>query len=78
MGGAGGSYQMGNVRLTLDVTYMQGMANITNVKNRFSNDHLAGIGDAQDDIKLNNVVISAGVLFPMRFLSTSFKSLDQK
>lgn len=78
LGGVGGSYQMGNVRLTLDVTYMRGMANITNVKNRFSNDHLAGIGDAQDDIKMNNVIISAGVLFPMRFLSSSFKSLDQK
>ncbi|MBI1767631.1 MAG: outer membrane beta-barrel protein [Bacteroidetes bacterium] len=77
-GGIGGSYQMGNVKLTLDVTYMHGMANITNVKNRFSNDRLAGIGDAQDDIKLNNIVISAGVLFPMRFLSSSFKSLDQK
>ncbi len=78
MGGIGANYQMGNVKLVLDVTYKQGMSNITNVKNRFSNDQLAGIGDAQDDIKLKNIVISAGVLFPMRFLSSSFKSLDQK
>jgi hypothetical protein len=78
MGGIGGSYQMGNVKLVLDITYMRGMANITNVKNRFSNDHLAGTGDAQDDLKLNNIMISAGVLFPLRFLSSSFKSLDQK
>jgi hypothetical protein len=78
MGGIGGSYQMGNVKLVLEATYMHGMSNITNVKNRFSNDQLAGIGDAQDDIKLNNIAISAGVLFPMRFLSSNFKSFDQQ
>ena len=77
MGGIGGSYQMGNVKLVLETSYMHGMSNITNVKNRFSNDQLAGIGDAQDDIKLNNIVISAGVLFPMRFLNSNFKSFDQ-
>lgn len=77
MGGIGGSYQMGNVKVVLETTYMHGMSNITNVKNRFSNDQLAGIGDAQDDIKLNNIVISAGVLFPMRFLNSNFKSFDQ-
>ncbi len=77
MGGIGANYQMGNVKLVLDVTYKKGMSNITNVKNRFSNDQLSGIGDAQDDLKLNNIVISAGVLFPMRFLNSSFKSSDQ-
>ena len=78
MGGIGGSYQMGNVKIVLETSYMHGMSNITNVKNRFSNDQLAGIGDAQDDMKLNNIVISAGVLFPMRFLSSNFKSFDQQ
>src|SRR6185369_15182934 len=63
MGGIGGSYQMGNVKIVLETSYMHGMSNITNVKNRYSNDQLAGIGDAQDDMKLNNIVISAGVLF---------------
>ncbi len=77
MGGIGGNYQMGNVKLVLDATYMHGMSNITNVKNRYSNDQLAGIGDAQDDMKLNTIVISAGVVFPMRFLSSNFKSFDQ-
>ena len=78
MGGIGGSYQMGNVKLVLEASYMRGMSNITNVKNRYSNDQLAGIGDAQDDMKLHNIVISAGVLFPMRFLSSNFKSFDQQ
>ena len=77
IGGAGATYQMGNVRFLLDVSYRMGMSNIVNTKNRFSNDRLSGIGDAQDDLKLNNIVVTAGVLFPMRFLSNSFKSNDR-
>lgn len=76
MAGAGLDYNVGNVRLVLDVSYKMGMSNVTNTQNRFSNDRLAGIGEAQDDLTINNVVISAGVLFPLRFLSTSFRTLD--
>ncbi|MEQ8303444.1 MAG: outer membrane beta-barrel protein [Cyclobacteriaceae bacterium] len=75
--GAGVNYSLGNVRLVLDASYRIGMSNITNTENRFSNDRLAGIGDVFDDMKIDNIVISAGVLFPMRFLSTSFKSSDR-
>jgi outer membrane protein W len=77
MAGVGADYNLGNVRLVLDVSYWKGMSNITNVDNRFGNDRLAGIGDAQDDLDLNNIVISAGVLFPMRYLSSGFKTLDR-
>jgi hypothetical protein len=31
----------------------------------------------QDDLNLKNITISAGVLFPLRFLSGSFKSNDR-
>ena len=74
--GAGVYYNVGNVRLVLDASYHKGMSNIANVKNRFGNDRLSGIGDAQDDLKLNNVVISAGCVFPHRFLSSGFKSFE--
>ncbi|HCR54813.1 MAG TPA: hypothetical protein DIW27_10375, partial [Cytophagales bacterium] len=77
MAGTGLHYNLGNVRLVLDMSYRIGMSNITNTKNRFSNDRLSGIGDAMDDMKTDNVVISIGCLFPMRFLSTSFKSIDR-
>ena len=77
MGGVGASYQLGNVKLVLDASYRQSMSNIANPQNRFSNDRLSGIGDAQDDLKLKNIVVSAGVLFPMRYLSNSFKSNDR-
>lgn len=77
MAGAGLEYNLGNIRVVLDASYWKGMSNISNVESRYRSDRLAGIGDAQDDMKLNNIVISAGVLFPMRFLSSSFKTLDR-
>lgn len=77
MAGGGANYNLGNVRLVLDISYRKGMSNIANTKNRYNNDRLSGIGDVQDDTKLNNIVISAGCLFPMRFLSNSFKALDK-
>ncbi len=77
LAGIGADYNLGNVRLILDVRYQIGMSNITNTSNRFSNDRLSGIGDALDDMKLNNIVISTGVLFPLRFLGTGFKTLDR-
>lgn len=77
MAGAGLHYNLGNVRLVFDASYRIGMSNVTDTKNRFSNDRLSGIGDALDDMKTDNIVLSIGCLFPMRFLSTSFKSIDR-
>ncbi len=76
LAGAGVNYSLGNVRLTLDASYRMGQSNIANIANRFSNDRLNGIGDAQDDLKINNIVVSLGCLFPLRFLASSFKSVD--
>lgn len=75
--GAGLHYNLGNVRLVMDLSYRKGMSNITNTTNRYSSDRLAGIGDTFDDMKMDNLAISIGCLFPMRFLSTSFKSIDR-
>lgn len=75
--GGGLHYNLGNVRMVLDMSYRIGMSNVTNTGNRFSNDRLSGIGDAFDDMKTDNLMISVGCLFPMRFLSTSFKSVDR-
>ncbi len=77
MGGVGLNYQPGNVRLTLEANYRQTLSNITNSQNRFSNDRLAGIGEAQDDLNLRNISITAGILFPLRYISKSFKSNDR-
>lgn len=77
MAGAGLHYNLGNVRLVFDASYRIGMSNVTDTQNRFGNDRLSGIGDALDDMKTDNIVISIGCLFPMRFLSTNFKSIDR-
>lgn len=78
IGGAGVYYNLGNVRLNLDFQYRMGMSNISNVENRYSNDRLTGTGDAMDDLTMDNLSLSAGILFPMRFLQSGFKSLDRK
>lgn len=75
--GAGVNYNLGNVRLTLEGNYRMGMSLANSTENRYKNDRLAGVGDALDDIKLNNIVFSFGCLFPMRYLSSGFKTLDR-
>ena len=77
MGGAGVNYNLGNnVRLNLDVMYRYGMSNIVSTKNRYDSDRLSGVGDVMDDLTLDNLSISLGCLFPLRFLSSGFKTLD--
>jgi len=69
--GAGVSYDVGNIKLIFDINYRLGTNNITNRKNRFTNNHLAGSGDAMDDIKLRSISFNLGCLFPLRFLNVS-------
>jgi hypothetical protein len=78
IGGAGLYYTVGNVRLNLDIMYKSGMSNITSAKNRVANDQLSGVADSMDDVVLDNVSVSLGCLFPLRFLENSFKSADRK
>ncbi|HYG17467.1 MAG TPA: porin family protein [Ohtaekwangia sp.] len=78
IGGAGVYYNLGNVRLNLDIQYKHGLSNIASVENRYDNDMLVGAGDVLDDMNLNSVAVSVGCLFPMRFLTSGFKSLDRK
>ncbi|MBL7858326.1 MAG: PorT family protein [Cyclobacteriaceae bacterium] len=77
IGGAGVNYNLGNVRVNLDIMYRLGMSNVTSTENRYGSDRLSGVGDSMDDLKLNTLTISLGCLFPMRFLSSGFKSLDK-
>ena len=79
LGGVGLNYNLGNnVRLNLDVQYKYGMSNISSTKNRYGSDRLSGVGDAMDDLTMDNVSITIGCLFPMRFLSSGFQTLEKK
>jgi outer membrane protein W len=75
--GVGVNYNLGNVRLIFETNYRMGMSLANSTTNRYKNDRLAGVGDALDDVKLNNIVISLGCLFPMRYLASGFKTLDR-
>jgi hypothetical protein len=77
MAGAGVNYHVGNIRLNLDLAYRKGMSLANATEKRYSNDRLTGAGDVMDDIKLNNFSISIGCLFPLRFLTSGFQSLDR-
>jgi hypothetical protein len=76
LGAIGVSYDPGNIRLTLDIQYRYGLSNIANTSNRFTDNRLAGIGDALDDLTLNNIAVNIGILFPLRFLSNEFSSTE--
>jgi hypothetical protein len=76
--GGGVNYNLGNVRLNFDVQYYFGMTNVTSAKNRYSNDRLSGVGDTFDDLTLDNIAVSVGCLFPLRFLEDGFKSMSRK
>lgn len=75
IGGAGVYYPLGNVRLNFDIAYRIGMSNIASTENRYASDRLSGVGDSLDDLKLDNLSISIGCLFPLRFLGSGFKSM---
>ena len=73
--GGGVSYPLGNVRLSLDISYRRNTNNITSVANRYANERITGSGDIMDDIKLRNLSASVAVLIPLRFImKSSFKA----
>lgn len=75
VGGVGLYYDFWNLRLVFDVSYRMGLNNLTNAENRFSENQLSGIGDAMDDIMMDNVTINFGCLFPLRFISSGINAV---
>jgi outer membrane protein W len=76
LGGIGVNYDLGNIRVNMELAYRYGLNNITNVENRYTDNRLAGVGDALDDVQLRNIALNLGVLFPMRFLSKGFTAVN--
>ncbi len=70
LGGVGVAYDFWNIRLVFDASYKHGLNNITNQENRYSENQLSGLGDALDDVQLNNLSFNFGALFPLRFISS--------
>ncbi len=74
-GFVGVSYDPGNIRITMDIGYKYGLNNITNTQNRYLNNELSAIGDATDDLQLQNLYLSFGFVFPLKFISKNFNSV---
>ena len=75
LAGLGVNYDFWNVRLILDITYRGCLNNITITQNRFSENLLSGLGDAMDDIALDNIMVNVGALFPLRFISSGLNAV---
>jgi hypothetical protein len=73
--GAGCSYKVGNIRLIMDVSYRSGLHNIVNQKSRYDN-LFSPTGDVMDNLKLNQWQLSVGCLFPIKYLTNSYESVD--
>lgn len=75
LAGAGCSYRLGNIRVIADLSYRSGMHNIVNQKNRYDN-IFSPTGDVMDNLKLNQFQFSIGCLFPIKYLTNSYESVD--
>ena len=76
IGFIGASYDPGNIRITLDIGYKYGLNNITSTENRYQNNQLSAIGEAADDLKLQNIYFTLGFVFPLKFISDQFNSVN--
>jgi Outer membrane protein beta-barrel domain len=74
IGFIGVSYDPGNIRISFDIGYKYGLNNITNTDYRYLNNELAAIGEATDDLQMQNLYLNLGFLFPLKFISKDFNS----
>lgn len=72
----GVSYDPGNIRITMDIGYKFGMNNITSTENRYLNNELSAIGEATDDLTIQNLYLNFGFVFPLKFISKNFNAIN--
>lgn len=77
IGGLGASWNVGNARVALEANYRFGLNNVANQANRYTENRLAGIGDAMDNIKLRNIEVNISVVFPLKFIfGDDYRAVD--
>lgn len=71
--GAGFTYNLGTVMLFMDGQYRYGLHNVSSAARRYSASRdLPGFGNVMDDLTLQNIEISLGCYFPLKFLTKDF------
>ena len=74
LAGIGASYDIGNIRMSLDFSYHYGLTSIIEQQRLFTENQLTAVGDINDDIRLTNLQANLSFLFPLRFIDTTFTS----
>ncbi|MDW3193311.1 MAG: porin family protein [Cytophagales bacterium] len=74
LAGIGASFDIGNIRMSLDFSYHYGLTSIIEKERLFTENQLTAVGDINDDIRLTNLQGNLSFLFPLRFIDTTFKS----
>jgi len=75
LAGIGIGYDLdSNVRASLEVNYRESLGNVIDPSHRFSETTFSGFGDIFDDMRLRNLSINVSLLFPLRYISSDFKS----
>lgn len=68
--GAGARFRLGNIYLTAEANFRQGLSNVTDANRRFANDNLINNAyDIYDDKSFQSVEFVLGVLVPLKYLS---------
>ncbi len=75
-GFVGVSYDPGNIRITMDIGYKLGLNNITSTENRYLNNELSAIGEATDDLTIQNLYLNFGFVFPLKFISKNYNAIN--
>ena len=72
LGGVGVNLDYLNIRTVVEIIYQQGLSPITSKMDPFSENQLVALGDAQDQISLNQLSFSVSFIFPLRFIDNTF------
>ena len=72
----GASYDPGNIRIIFDLGYSYGLNNITNTATRYDENHLTGIGESMDDLKLQSITANISFVFPLKFIGKNFDAFN--
>lgn len=74
LGGVGASFDYGNIRILLDITYQRALLSAIEPEALFTENQLFAIGNITDDISLSHINASLGIVFPLRFIDNTFQS----
>ena len=74
LGGVGASFDYGNIRILLDITYQRSLLSAIEPEALFAENQLFAIGNITDDISLSHINASMGIVFPLRFIDNTFQS----